>query len=479
MSTIQRPALIKLSAKTQESLSRAQPTAPSLMLIFLLCILPPSFFFIADMRLTFMRVFLLVCFIPLLIQLLSGAVGRIRGVDIALIASMVWIAVTLVYHHGLPLIGLAGITVIELFGGYLVGRVLVRNEADFQLFMRFFLGILIFLFPFVAIELLTDRNLLQEVSRSIFDTFSKAESSYGRMGLNRVMSGFEHPILYGLFTSMAFAPLYYMNRRRDWRTALLIIFAGFMTFASLSSAPLLALGIQVSLILWGWITGNRWWVLTGIVVFCYVMVDLLSNRTPITILINYVTFDPHTAWIRVHIWNFGSQEVLNNPIWGIGLNNWARPNWLTSSVDNFWLVMAMRHGFPGALSLILGLALAFCAIMRTKNLPARIADIRTGYLVALIGLYITLTTVHIWGDTSSFVMAFIGAGMWIVQAGKADDAVTTKTVIPGAKMHAPTTPHSRFPPRLCMAENSPETSQSTRPEVAFALKKRIGITKGH
>ena len=160
------------------------------------------------MRLTFLRIFLLLAFIPLLVQLLSGAAGRIRGVDIALMVSMAWIVVTFLYHHGAPRIGLAGVTVVELFGGYLVGRVLVRNEADFRLFMRFFLGVLIFLFPFVAIEHLTDRNLLQEASRIIFGTFSKAASSYGRMGLHRVMAGFEHPILYGLFASMAFAPLY-------------------------------------------------------------------------------------------------------------------------------------------------------------------------------------------------------------------------------------------------------------------------------
>jgi hypothetical protein len=37
--------------------------------------------------------------------------------------------------------------------------------------------------------------------------------------------------------------------------------------------------------------------------------------------------------------------------------------------------------------------------------------------VALTGLIFALATVHVWGPTSVFFMFYIGAGVWIAQAG--------------------------------------------------------------
>jgi O-antigen ligase len=171
--------------------------------------------------------------------------------------------------------------------------------------------------------------------------------------------------------------------------------------------------------MWGKITGQRWWLLIILTTTAYIVVDLLSNRTPITILINYVTFDPNTAWTRVLIWDFGFAEVLRHPIMGIGLNDWERPHWLTGSVDNFWLLTGMRYGFPGLGLLILALGLGMLSIVRTKNLPSSIACYRTGYMVALISLYFSLGTVHAWGNSSAFTMTFIGLGLWLTDAGEA------------------------------------------------------------
>ncbi len=381
--------------------------------LFLICLLVPSYFYVADLKLSPIRILLLASFIPLVLRLLSGASGRIRGIDIFLMLYAFWIMVTLVYHHGLSRLPLAAMTIIEVFGGYLIGRTLVRNAAGFRRLFRYVLYMLIFLAPFVLVELLTDRNLLQEIFRSILPTYFKAASSYGRMGLNRVMAPFEHPILYGLFCSISLAPIAYIQSEKPGRALLLVSFIGAMTFAALSAAPLLAVAIQLGLILWGWATGSKWWLLFGLVSVTYVTVDLLSNRTPITILINYITFDSNTAWTRVNIWTFGSAEMWRHPIFGIGLNDWERPYWLTGSVDNFWLLNGMRHGLPGVIFVMAAAASGFRAIVRARGLSPEEARYRTGYLLSLVALYFTLCTVHVWSGTSSFVMLFIGAGMWI------------------------------------------------------------------
>lgn len=437
-------------------------TSPVLLALFLICLMPPLYFSIGAVRLTPVRLYLLIMLVPLLVQLLIGKAGRIRGIDICFMLFMLWMFVTMAWHHGVERLPLSVAMTAEMLGGYLVGRVMVRNEADFRYFFKLFLLLLLVLFPFVVIELLTNRNILQELTRQIGPSFFKGASSYGRMGLNRVMAGFEHPILYGLFCSFGFACVYYIYRERRVIALLAAAFIGFMTFASLSSAPLLAVAIQLGLILWARFMRERWWLLIILVSIAYVTVDALSNRTPITILINYVTFDPNTAWTRVNIWTFGSAEVLRHPLMGIGLNDWERPSWLTGSVDNFWLLTAMRHGLPGVGLFMLAAAFGLAAVVRVKNLPAHVSHYRTGYLIALASLYFSLGTVHVWGNSSAFTMMFIGLGVWLSNAGRADgsedsgQADRELSVVPAGRGR---TVFSRFP-QAHRRENPPKTGSA-------------------
>ena len=421
-------------------MASAAATAPVVLLIFVMCLVPPSYFFLAGLRLSPTRLLLLIAFVPLLIKLLTGAAGRLRASDVLLMLFMVWMVVTFLYHHGMGRFPYAMISVVELFGGYLVGRVLIRNATDFRLLFRLVFWVLVALSPFVVVELFTDRNLLQELSRLVLPTYVKAESSYGRIGLNRVMAGFEHPILYGLFSAAAFGPILAVMGRSRGAWVALVLFLGFMTFASLSSAPLLALAIQLGLMGWAWMTGGRWWLLVGLGIFAYVTVDLLSNRTPITILINYITFDPGTAWTRILIWDYGSAEMWRHPIFGIGLNDWTRPAWLTSSVDNFWLVIGMRHGVVGAMLMILALAASLWGVMRVRGLNEATAHLRRNYVLALIAIYTALCTVHIWGDSSSFIMLVIGAGAWFADTVSDDEPDATPLAVKPDGLH----PYTRF-----------------------------------
>ena len=399
-----------VAAARQDLTAEGQDSA-MIPALFMLALIPPSYFFLGELRLSPMRVLLLVTFLPLLFRLLSGAAGKIRAMDVLIMLFMAWIVVTLVYNNGVSRFPYAMMTMVELFGGYLIGRVLIRSEADFRRLFRYALWVMIFLFPFVLVEFLTDRNILQEISRQFLPTLFKGESSRGRLGLYRVMAGFEHPILYGLFCSMTLTVLFLMARRALPRL-ILLAFVGFMTFASLSSAPLLAFAIQLGLLFWGRVMGNRWAVLIGLLVTVYVTVDLLSNRTPVTILINYITFDANTAWTRILIWDFGSAEMWRHPVFGIGLNDWIRPQWLTGSVDNFWLLIGMHHGVLGLALLMAAIVSGLWALLTAKGLSDDEKQLRSGYVITFAALCFTLATVHIWGGTSSLVMLLLGAAHW-------------------------------------------------------------------
>lgn len=389
----------------------------------------PFRFSIAGAELFPVRVLVLVLFVPMLIKLLSGAAGRIRGVDIAMAAYGLWACLGLIVNDGLARAPLGIITFVDLFGGWLVGRTLIRSAADFRIFVRAMIWACVVMFPVALLEFLTNFNLLQEIFRPIFDTFRKGWTSYGRLGFERVMAGFAHPILYGVFCSIAVATSYYVYRHLKTKAVLLAGFLVFMTFMSLSAGPFLAAILQVGLITWGRITRNAWKPLAWMVVVSYVVVDLLSNRTPITIAINYVTFNAATAWYRVAQWKYGIQEVWANPLFGIGLGDWSRPHWLGSSVDNFWLLTTMRGGIPVFLLLVGGLALLIFRLVRLRNLSNEADAIRTGYLITVCGVALSLATVHVWGALGIFIMMFFGSGAWLLDAEgtTADDRDETRT----------------------------------------------------
>ena len=139
-----------------------------------------------------------------------------------------------------------------------------------------------------------------------------------------------------------------------------------------------------------------------------------------------------------------------NPIFGIGLNDWERPYWLTGSVDNFWLLTGMRYGVLGVGLLIAGLISGSIAILRSQTLSEQARGYRVVYLVMLVSLYFTLTTVHVWAGMSSFVMLVIGAGMWLAdpQAQRpSPDEDVRQPPSPGSDAQIKASRYSRFPPR--------------------------------
>ena len=94
-----------------------------------------------------------------------------------------------------------------------------------------------------------------------------------------------------------------------------------MTFLSLSSAPLIAAGLQIAGLGWNgltrWLPG-RWWVLIGLSGIALLMIQLVYPGGVVGLIIDNFAFDPATGESRVIIFEYGSAEVARNPIFGIG-----------------------------------------------------------------------------------------------------------------------------------------------------------------
>lgn len=381
-----------------------------LLAMFFVTIILPISMDVAGMNLSPIKVYLLIMLVPFASNLVSGRAGGMVKTDAFMFGFVLWIIVTLVFHHGIERFPYSVILAVEAFGGYLAGRILVRNVADYRRFINYYLILLLALLPLAVYELNYGRMPLADIFKGIFQVQSK--NIEFRYDMSRVQVAFPHSILYGLFCSLTIGSICYLYGNSLVRTVPRLCLAIGMTLMSLSSGPMISIVVQLLIVGWGKLTGERWKLLIILVTIAYVFLETFSNRGAVIIFIESFTLNPQSAWWRVYIWKYGTASVMAHPLMGIGLNEWERPFWLASTVDNFWLLMAMRHGFPGIVFLALAVGMHIFFIQRQRNLGPDAALARKAYMVTLVSLIFTLFTVHIWGAMNVMAMFFIGAGVF-------------------------------------------------------------------
>lgn len=392
------------------------------LVIFLISLVTPITFYVGPLFMSPYRLFLVIMFFPLLYRWVSGEAGQAGVLDALMVGFAILNAVSLLWVHGTSEIEYAAIGVLEILGGYLAGRVFVRTPDDFDRMVRI-LGMFMMVFvPAAILESTTGIRVFSIVADKIANTFTWVYTSGDyekRLGLFRSQSVFEHPILFGVFSSSVFGILYFSNRptgegvyglRKAW-TALA------NTFLSLSTGAFLSILVQLGMILWDralMVVKSRWKVLLVGVIIAYVVVDLLSNRTPFQVFISYATFSAHNGYMRINIFIYGMENVWAHPLFGIGLNDWQRPQWMhATSVDNFWLLVTMRYGIPSFLFFLAFYIGALLRITRLRFSNKAQENRRLGLILSLIGTGFALTTVHIWGATYVFFIFLLSSGIWM------------------------------------------------------------------
>ena len=170
----------------------------------------------------------------------------------------------------------------------------------------------------------------------------------------------------------------------------------------------------------------RWTILWSIVIFGFLVIQFGSNLGAVKFFISHFTFDPQTGWYRVAIWDFGTASVLNYPLLGIGLNDWARPRWMASdSVDNFWLLTAMRYGIPSVILLFASCIWMVLSIVRTKSSDSSIEICRLAYLICMTTFFFVGVTIHFSHAIYAWFMFVLGSGAWLMDTKEPRSAMTT------------------------------------------------------
>lgn len=379
-------------------------------------LLIPGTFQVAGSVLSPYRVLLLALFPFLMRRWITDTGGRPATTDLLMLASCTWLGLALIANHGLSTIPRAVIMVVELFGGYLVGRTLIRNRVDHKNYFRFLTIAFLVLMPFVVLEMLTGFNTIRTIADLVLSVPRRQGNLGQRFGFVRAQGPLEHPILFGMVASMGVANAYYIYRRST-QGILRAGFFTFMTFSSLSTGPLLSVFCQLCLIAWDRAFAFlrfRWLMLAYLALLAVMALRIGAEFQLRDFIVNHLSYSSGSAEGRLVNLDYGLMEVKRHPVFGIGLNDWTRPWWRAgeSTFDNFWLLQAMRFGLPTLIFLALAWAVSFVRIATQRTLSPEEADYRRGYLMTMIGLGIVLGTVFIWNATSVFVMIYLGAGGW-------------------------------------------------------------------
>ncbi|MDR6754961.1 hypothetical protein J2Y48_000234 [Mycoplana sp. BE70] len=358
--------------------------------------------------------------LPCLFRWLSGAAGRFRVADFCLLFYCLWAAISMVVRDGFgaALEG-GGILFVETMGSYLLARCFVRSARDYYSVALLFFRCILLLMPFAVFETLTGNNVLLETTRALFTTHYAVPDT--RWGLTRVQSVLEHPILFGVVVGSALAPVHLVLGygqsviRRYFRTSVVAVTA----FLSLSSGPLTALSVQILLLTWNGLLAHvkeRWKLFWAVMLAGYAAVAIASNQSVFQFAFTYFSFSPANAYFRVLIWHFGSSSALNHPIFGTGMEDWERPEWMPPSIDMFWLYHAIVYGIPAALAMLAAFLAIFLSVStRPASADPKLMAYRLAYLAAMASLFCVGWTVHFWNATYVLFLFTLGSGVWLLE----------------------------------------------------------------
>ncbi|PSL21971.1 hypothetical protein [Shimia abyssi] len=391
---------------------------------------------LGGLRLSAYRLVLLVMFLPMLFQLLANQRGRLHIFDALLLTHCFWALLALIKWGGFAQ-GLesGGIYVIECAGAYLMGRLYIRSYQDFAAMARAYVGLVLATLVFTVPEALTGIHILHD---SLASAFGGPKAAYiePRMGIERTFGPFDHPILYGVFCASAFSLAYFVIAERKltkFSNVSKVVGVGLATFMSASGGPYVVLMAQIFVCAWERVLGTvqgRWAALFSFFAIAYLAIDLLSNRTPFHVFVEYLTFSKQSAYNRIIIFEYGTAEVARNPLFGIGLGDWIRPVWMSESMDNFWLVTAVRYGLP-AFFLQVGLLLGMVwAVGQRPNFPPAWRRARHAWAFTLFGISVAAATVHLWNALFVLFFFLIGTGAWMLDAQPSRQKRKTRRPVP-------------------------------------------------
>ena len=343
---------------------------------------------------------------------------RFVFVDYLVLFSAFWTLLGMVLRYGLAE-GLesGGALSFDLVSAYSVGRAYLRSPQLLARVLLLGLPGLVVTGIMLAVESLSHQLIVRPFLGSLLGTESDTAilRQEVRIGLLRAYGPFPHPILGGVQMT-SFIPLFGLAVQTSARQRLGII-AATLGFFSLSSAAISGLLFNYFFLAYDWVVRAlkivTWRRFIYFSILLMAVVELGSKSGLISVIYRYFTFDAQTGFYRTLIWQFGIENVVQNPWFGLGFEDWVRPDWMHSaSIDAHWLLQAMQFGLPAGLSLVLAVVwTVFKLGQRSKSIEAgQTRNSCVGVTISLTTLTLLLFTVALWGNSYAWFVMLLGCG---------------------------------------------------------------------
>lgn len=391
----------------------------ALIVLFVVSLLAPFNVNLGPLRLTPVLGYLVLAFLPIVTIWLIRRPARLTLADALIPAYWAWASIAILktqtFAQGIQGVG---VLLLQSVGAFALGRILVRDKLSTVFLAQVMASVTIVCAVLALAESVTGVHVALRLANMIGPSWAGVEME-PRLHLHRAQVFFEHPILFGVFSASLLSLLAYWLPVGSLKRKIGVPAAVIASFLSLSTGALLSLNVQLGLMAWGRIFRNktgRWQLLSGVLAALYIAIDLVSTKTPFHVFVNYATFSSGSSYNRILIWQFGSASALNHPLFGVGMGEWDRPSWMHASMDNFWLVQAVRYGIPAFLFLF-GAVIVLMARARWALGPSDTHDrMRRGFIFAMIGTCVTITSVHLWNSAFIWLMFLAGCGGWLGHA---------------------------------------------------------------
>lgn len=345
--------------------------------------------------------------------------------DVAITASsmMIFIAMALRYPLDVAL-KTGGASTLDALLAYFAGRIFFRSSLDVRRFLYRISPLLLGVAIIMALESVSHNYILRPLVGAV--TGHSPAAALNRMyeirvGLLRATGPFLHPIAAGLFFG-SLVPLFYSADLPKWRWLGLIgCLGGVFGWSSAGIVGIVAglgLGMYDSFqrrYRVGWAG-----LLIGVLAIA-VLIELFTQSGLVKFVIRYAALNPQTGYFRLLIWEYGWASVAKSPWIGIGyFESYDRPAWMHSdSVDNYWLLQALRYGVPSMALMFVGVIAIMFSLGMSRQGPElgslNNRRMATGISIALATTIISLLTSAPWGADMVWLILLFGMG-----AGLAD-----------------------------------------------------------
>jgi hypothetical protein len=334
----------------------------------------------------------------------------------------IWMVIAIAQDHGFDRALVTGTAIsFDTIAGYFVARVAFRSLDDMRRVLILCAPAFFFAALTLPIESLSHRLIIRPFFGQIFGQVRLSGGSEKlidivredtRFGFVRAYGPWEHPILAGLH--LATLPGVYWKSGIRGAPFLMALAAAAFAFFTFSSAAVLGLGLVVGALFYDAMTrkveGLSWPLLLFTVVLGLMVTSVVTNSGVITLLIRYATLDPTTGYFRLAIWQYASISVWQHPLYGIGFDNYRRPDWMvTASIDAHWLLLAVRYGLPVALAMFAASILAIGGLVRAERLAnKRDSGFYRGILISFGTLVLMAFTVTLQGGVLTWFTILLG-----------------------------------------------------------------------